>query len=77
MIERCRAGGLRFDVVACDSLYGRDRQFRAALQAAGIIYAAQVPASTTVRIGEVAGKYSWGGRSSRRAGIGRGNIIWR
>src|SRR5215216_4887125 len=57
MIERCRAGGLRFDVVACDSLYGRDRQFRAALHAAGVIYAAQVPASTTVRVGEAAGKY--------------------
>jgi SRSO17 transposase len=57
MIERCRAGGLRFDVVACDSLYGRDRQFRATLHAAGVIYAAQVPASMLVRIGEVAGKY--------------------
>lgn len=57
MIERCRASGLRFDVVACDSLYGRDRQFRAELHAAGIIYAAQVPASTVVRLGEMAGKY--------------------
>lgn len=57
MIERCVASGLRFDVVACDSLYGRDRQFRAALHAAGVIYAAQVPASTMVRVGEMAGKY--------------------
>lgn len=57
MIKRCQAGDLRFDVVACDSLYGRDRQFRAELHAASIIYAAQVPASTTVRLGEVAGKY--------------------
>lgn len=57
MIKRCQASGLRFDVVACDSLYGRDRQFRAELHAAGIIYAAQVPASTVVRLGEVAGKY--------------------
>lgn len=57
MIARCQAGGLRFDVVACDSLYGRDRQFRAALHAAGVTYAAQVPASTMVRTGEVAGKY--------------------
>jgi len=57
MIERCQAGGLRFDVVACDSLYGRDRQFRAELHAAGVIYAAQVPASTVVRPGEVAGRY--------------------
>jgi len=57
MIKRCRASGLRFDVVACDSLYGRDRQFRAALHAEGITYAAQVPASTLVRVGETAGKY--------------------
>lgn len=57
MIERCRASGLRFDVVACDSLYGRDRKFRSVLNAAGVTYAAQVPATTTVRIGEAAGKY--------------------
>ena len=57
MIKRCRAGGISFDVVACDSLYGRDRQFRAALHAEGVLYAAQVPASTLVRIGETAGKY--------------------
>jgi SRSO17 transposase len=57
MIERCRASGLRFDVVACDSLYGRDRKFRSVLNAAGVTYAAQVPATTIVRIGEVAGKY--------------------
>jgi SRSO17 transposase len=57
MIKRCRASGLRFDLVACDSLYGRDRKFRAALHAAGMTYAAQVPASMTVRIGEAAGKY--------------------
>jgi SRSO17 transposase len=57
MIKRCCASGLRFDVVACDSLYGRDRQFRAALHAAGVTYAAQVPASTLVRLGETAGKY--------------------
>lgn len=57
MIKRCRAHGMRFDVVACDSLYGRDRQFRAALHAEGVTYAAQVPASMLVRIGETAGKY--------------------
>lgn len=57
MIERWRARGLRFDVIACDSLYERDRQFRAALHAVGVTYAAQVPASTLVRVGESAGKY--------------------
>jgi SRSO17 transposase len=36
MIERCRADGLCFDVVACDSLYRGDQRFRAALRAAGI-----------------------------------------
>ncbi len=55
MIERSRAEGLRFDVVACDSLYGRDHRFRSALHAAGITYAAQVPASTLVRTGAVPG----------------------
>jgi len=57
MIKRCCASGLRFDVVAYDSLYGRDRQFRAALRAADVTYAAQVPASTLVRLGETAGRY--------------------
>jgi len=57
MIERCRASGLRFDLVACDSRYGRDRKFRTALHEAGVTYAAQVPATTSVRIGEAAGKY--------------------
>jgi SRSO17 transposase len=57
MIKRCRASGLGFDVVACDSLYGRDQKFRAALHAAGVTYAAQVPATMIVRIGETAGKY--------------------
>ena len=57
MIKRCRASGIRFDLVACDSLYGRDRKFRSALHAAGMTYAAQVPASMLVRLGETAGKY--------------------
>lgn len=50
MIERCRASGIRFDIVACDALYGRDQRFRSTLHAAGIIYAAQVPASTLVAV---------------------------
>jgi SRSO17 transposase len=50
MIERCRTSGIRFDIVACDSLYGRDQHFRSVLHSAGIIYAAQVPNSTLVRI---------------------------
>lgn len=50
MIERCRMSGIRFDIVACDSLYGRDQHFRSVLHSAGMIYAAQVPNSTLVRI---------------------------
>ncbi len=42
MIERCREGGIRFDIVACDSLYGRDQCFRSALYASGVTYAAQM-----------------------------------
>jgi len=52
MIERCRMSGIRFDIVACDSLYGRDQHFRSVLHSAGMIYAAQVPSSTLVRIDE-------------------------
>jgi SRSO17 transposase len=50
MIGRCRASGISFDIVACDSLYGRDQFFRSALHAAGITYAAQIPSSTLVCI---------------------------
>ena len=35
----------------------RERRFRAALHAVGVTYAAQVPASTLIRLGETAGKY--------------------
>jgi len=50
MIRRCQHSGIRFDVVACDSLYGRDWQFRASLHALNVVYAAQVPISTLVRV---------------------------
>ncbi len=52
MIERCRASGIRFDIVACDSLYGRDQCFRSTLHTAGVTYAAQVPSSTLVSVDE-------------------------
>lgn len=48
MIQRVRAHGLPFEFVACDDLYGRKRAFRAALDAEGIAYAAEVPADTLV-----------------------------
>jgi SRSO17 transposase len=48
MIDRARANGLPFERVACDAFYGRDRQFRAELQAKNVLYAADVPANTRV-----------------------------
>lgn len=78
MIKRCRASGIRFDLVACDSLYGRDRKFRSALHAAGMTYAAQVPASMLVRLGETAGKYvaSVSAREVRELAR-RASTVWR
>jgi SRSO17 transposase len=51
MIKRVKAHGVPFDLVACDALYGRDSQFRAALAAEDVQYAAQVPAATWVYLG--------------------------
>jgi SRSO17 transposase len=52
MIKRVKAHGLPFDLLACDALYGRDSQFRAALAAEDVQYAAQVPADTLVYLSE-------------------------
>jgi len=52
MVKRAKAHGLPFDLLACDTLYGRDRQFRAALDAEGVLYAAEVPADTRVYLRE-------------------------
>lgn len=52
MIKRAKAHGLPFELLACDALYGRDGQFRAALDAEGVRYAAQVPADTQVYLQE-------------------------
>jgi SRSO17 transposase len=52
MIKRVKAHGVPFDLVACDALYGRDSQFRAALAAEDVQYAAQVPADTWVYLSE-------------------------
>ena len=48
MIKRVKAEEFPFELVACDSLYGRDAQFRAALEADRLEYAAQVPSDTRV-----------------------------
>ena len=46
MITRVQAHGLPFALVACDDLYGRNRAFRAGLQALHLRYAAEIPANT-------------------------------
>lgn len=48
MVDRARANELPFERVACDAFYGRERQFRADLQAKNILYAADIPANTHV-----------------------------
>ena len=48
MIRRVHAKGLPFERVACDDLYGRSSAFRAALDAEGLRYAAEVPANTRI-----------------------------
>lgn len=48
MIARARVNDLPFERVACDAFYGRDREFRAELQAKNVLYAADVPANTQV-----------------------------
>lgn len=47
-IRHAKANGLPFAVVGCDSVYGRDSQFRADLDAEGVIYMADVPEDTQV-----------------------------
>jgi SRSO17 transposase len=47
-IRHAKANGLPFEVVGCDSVYGRDSQFRADLDAEGVIYVADIPKNTQV-----------------------------
>jgi SRSO17 transposase len=48
MVKRGKAHSVPFALLACDALYGRDGPFRAAVDAEGVRYAAQVPADTNV-----------------------------
>jgi SRSO17 transposase len=48
MIRRAKAQGLPFDAIACDDLYGRDGNFRTALDQEGMVYVADVPAHQQV-----------------------------
>lgn len=43
LIRRAKSEGLPFSAVSCDTLYGRDHQFRADLSAEDLIYSADVP----------------------------------
>lgn len=52
MVKRAKANGLPFELLACDTFYGRDSQLRADLAAQGVLYAAQVPADTRVYLKE-------------------------
>ena len=48
MIKRAQENGLPFEVVGCDELYGRSKEFRAKLDGEGIKYMADVPKDTFV-----------------------------
>jgi SRSO17 transposase len=50
MVKRVKAHGVPFDLLAGDALYGRESQCRADVDAAGVPYAAQVPADTNVSV---------------------------
>ena len=48
MSKRVQAHGLPFEAVACDDLYGRSGWLRREMDAAGLLYMAEVPKSTLV-----------------------------
>lgn len=48
MIRRAKANGMPFEIVGCDCLYGRDTQFRAALDTEDTLYMADIPANIHV-----------------------------
>jgi SRSO17 transposase len=67
MVKRVKANGVPFDLLACDTLYGRDTQFRADLNSENVSYAAQVPANTHVYLSEP----KIGVPKKRRGALGR------
>jgi len=48
MIRRAKTNKIPFQIVGCDTLYGRSAPFRAALDAEKILYLAEIPANTLV-----------------------------
>lgn len=52
-IRRAKANGLPFSVVGFDSLYGRDHQFRADVEAERLIYMGDIPADMQVYLSQL------------------------
>lgn len=52
MIERVSGEGLPFEIVCCDTLYGRSYWLRRKMSGAGLVYDADVPADTKVYLEE-------------------------
>ncbi len=52
LIRRAKANGLSFSVVGCDSLYGRNHEFRASLNREGLLYMADIPDNLLVYLGK-------------------------
>jgi SRSO17 transposase len=48
MIRHAKANGLQFEVVGCDTIYGRDSEFRRALDTENIAYMADIPSNIHV-----------------------------
>jgi SRSO17 transposase len=48
MIERVSLEGLPFEIVCCDTLYGRSHWLRRKMSGAGLVYYADVPVETQV-----------------------------
>ena len=48
MIQRVKENGLPFEIVACDSFYGRKAWFRAQMDKTGLLYMCEVPSSNYV-----------------------------
>jgi len=72
MITRAQANGLPFERLACDAFYGKDRHFRAELQAKNVRYAADIHADTPVYLQEPRV-----GLPRRRHAMGRPPTQWK
>jgi SRSO17 transposase len=48
MIRHAKANKMRFEVVGCDTVYGRDSEFRRALDTEDIVYMADIPSNIHV-----------------------------